>query len=218
MCAIERASLQRGMNYRLHGERTIVLMSRRPNAPYSDDVKDDGCTIIYEGHDAPKTKETPYPKLVDQPRTTPTGRLTQNGHFEAAASERGNTEFAERVVVYEKIRDGIWVYNGTFLLESAWQEPSGERLVWKFKLTIDEQQSRIISTNSTNQDLTRMIPSSVKQEVWKRDQGKCVQCGSTTDLHFDHIIPYSKGGSSRTADNVQLLCARHNLHKSDKII
>jgi hypothetical protein len=37
-------------------------------------------------------------------------------------------------------------------------------------------------------------------------------------LHYDHDIPFSKGGSSLTADNVRLLCAKHNLEKSDKIM
>jgi 5-methylcytosine-specific restriction endonuclease McrA len=63
----------------------------------------------------------------------------------------------------------------------------------------------------------RIIPTAVKLEVWKRDGGKCAMCGATTELHFDHIIPYSKGGTSLKADNVQLLCARHNLEKRDKI-
>jgi 5-methylcytosine-specific restriction endonuclease McrA len=57
----------------------------------------------------------------------------------------------------------------------------------------------------------------VKLEVWKRDKGKCIQCGSTDNLHFDHILPFSKGGTSLTAENIQLLCARHNLQKRDKI-
>lgn len=62
-----------------------------------------------------------------------------------------------------------------------------------------------------------MIPSHVKLEVWKRDGGKCVTCGSSDNLHYDHILPFSKGGSSLLASNIQLLCARHNLEKSDKI-
>ena len=62
-----------------------------------------------------------------------------------------------------------------------------------------------------------MIPSDVKLAVWKRDRGRCVACGSTDNLHFDHVLPYSKGGSSLLAENVQLLCARHNLAKSDRI-
>ena len=54
-------------------------------------------------------------------------------------------------------------------------------------------------------------------EVWKRDQGKCVECGAEDELHFDHILPYSKGGTSNKVENVQLLCARHNLSKGAKI-
>jgi 5-methylcytosine-specific restriction endonuclease McrA len=54
-------------------------------------------------------------------------------------------------------------------------------------------------------------------EVWQRDGGRCVVCGATDELHFDHILPYSKGGTSLTAVNVQLLCARHNIAKGDRI-
>ncbi|MFZ9681718.1 MAG: HNH endonuclease [Cephaloticoccus sp.] len=63
-----------------------------------------------------------------------------------------------------------------------------------------------------------MIPTAVKREVWKRDNARCAQCGSIANLHFDHIIPWSKGGSSTDVQNIQLLCAAHNLSKSDEIL
>jgi 5-methylcytosine-specific restriction endonuclease McrA len=44
-----------------------------------------------------------------------------------------------------------------------------------------------------------------------------VNCGSTDNLRFDYVIPYSRGGSSLVAENIQLLCARRNLAKHDKI-
>jgi len=66
--------------------------------------------------------------------------------------------------------------------------------------------------------ISRQIPAAVKVEVWSRDGGKCVQCGSMDNLHFDHDVPWSKGGSSITAANVKLMCARHNLEKADKIL
>ena len=62
-----------------------------------------------------------------------------------------------------------------------------------------------------------MVPSGVKLEVWKRDKGRCVKCGAVDELHFDHILPFSKGGTSNKAENIQILCARHNLEKRDKI-
>mgnify|MGYP003901416331 FL=1 len=67
------------------------------------------------------------------------------------------------------------------------------------------------------QEHNRLIPTSVKVEVWKRDKGRCVYCGSNVNLHYDHIIPFSKGGSSTTPANIQLLCASCNLRKHDNI-
>ncbi len=85
MCQEEGASLQRGMNFRLRGDIGVVLMSLRPGAPYADRVEDDGKTLIYEGHDAPRTPECPDPKKVDQPERSRTGTATQNGLFWEAA-------------------------------------------------------------------------------------------------------------------------------------
>jgi 5-methylcytosine-specific restriction endonuclease McrA len=53
--------------------------------------------------------------------------------------------------------------------------------------------------------------------VWQRDGGRCCNCGSRSDLHFDHVIPRSWGGSS-TAENVQLLCRRCNLRKGAGLV
>lgn len=60
------------------------------------------------------------------------------------------------------------------------------------------------------------IPKTVQQEVWRRDQGRCVECGSQDRLEFDHIIPWSKGGAS-TARNIQLLCESCNRRKNNRI-
>ena len=63
---------------------------------------------------------------------------------------------------------------------------------------------------------SRRIPQEVKDSVWRRDEGKCVECGTNKNLEFDHIIPHSKGGAN-TYRNVQLLCEKCNREKSDKI-
>lgn len=60
-------------------------------------------------------------------------------------------------------------------------------------------------------------PTEVKREVWRRDDGRCVLCGDTKNLHFDHDLPFSKGGTSLSSMNVKILCMKHNLQKSDKI-
>jgi Holliday junction DNA helicase RuvB len=91
--------------------------------------------------------------------------------------------------------------------------------------------SKIITADITAEALKMLIPTDDKREtnespyaipfevrikVWRRDNGKCVKCGTRQNLEFDHIIPVSKGGSN-TARNVELLCEDCNRLKSDSI-
>jgi HNH endonuclease len=64
----------------------------------------------------------------------------------------------------------------------------------------------------TGERNTRVIPQDVKIQVSVRDHGRCRQCGSTRDLHYDHVIPWSKGGANTVA-NIQLLCGLCNRAK-----
>jgi hypothetical protein len=207
------------MNFELRDNHSVILMAVRTNAPYADRLEDDGTTLIYEGHDVPRSRQHPNPKTVDQPAHTPAGSLTQNGLFHSAAQlfKSGERE-PERVRVYEKIKQGIWSYNGIFHLVDSWQEPSEGRRVFKFKLVAVEGEEDFSVSVPSQSKPRRIIPTRVKLEVWKRDEGKCTMCGSDEDLHFDHIIPWSKGGSSSTPDNIQLLCGKHNLQKHDRIV
>jgi HNH endonuclease len=221
MCSAEGINLQRGMNFTLRDGRSVLLMSLKNNAPYADRVLDEGRILIYEGHDAPKNTTNKIPKLIDQPKCNPGGSPTQNGLFFQAARKYIDGEIPAKLIkVYEKIHRGIWVYNGLFNLIDAWQKTSNNRQVFKFKLELAEN---IIERPKNSEGYKaevshdRIIPSHVKLEVWKRDNGRCVKCGSRDNLHFDHIIPFSKGGSSLVAENIQLLCARHNIQKKDNI-
>ena len=120
MCDEEGVSLQKGMNFRLKGKTSIILMSLRPGAPYPDRVEDEGAVLIYEGHDIPRRAGSLEPKAVDQPTHGRSGRLTQNGLFLRAVAEYKNgRREAEIVKVYEKVRSGIWVYDGLFKLVSV---------------------------------------------------------------------------------------------------
>jgi hypothetical protein len=121
------------------------------------------------------------------------------------------------VRVYEKLRDGVWSYNGMFHLTDSWKERSNGRLVFKFRLEAVEGEEDLSKPIPREVVPRRMIPTATKLEVWKRDGGRCVTCGATSDLHFDHILPWSRGGSSIDPSNIQILCGRHNLQKSDRI-
>lgn len=210
-------NLQRGMNYHIQDDYSIFLMSTREGAPYNDEIRDNGKTLIYEGHDARKD-QVDDPKSADQPMHFSSGKLTQNGKFfEAAKDYQNGDRSPEPIKVYEKIKAGIWVYNGFFELVDSWQEEQNGRQVFKFKLELAEDEVERDESGETIMEHARLIPMNVKREVWDRDNGKCQKCGADDNLHFDHIIPYSKGGTSKDPENIQLLCARHNLSKSDNI-
>jgi hypothetical protein len=65
---------------------------------------------------------------------------------------------------------------------------------------------------------TKRFPNErLKVQVLMRDGNKCRLCGVTVtgdNIHFDHIFPWSKGGET-TLDNLQILCAPHNLAKGN---
>lgn len=232
----EGIALQKGMNFRVRGGAagySIILMSVRRGAPYQDQWHDEDSggvhagMLEYEGHDAPRFRNSRVnPKTIDQPMRLPSGALTDNGKFfEAARSAKSGQQEPELVQVYEKIASGIWCDRGRFLLVDAEIKtvstgPSGARTRKVFRFYLQPTSTPNIRTNQDRRELaiSRQIPTSVKVAVWKRDQGRCVRCGATDNLHFDHDVPFSKGGSSITVDNVKLLCARHNLEKSNKIM
>ena len=63
---------------------------------------------------------------------------------------------------------------------------------------------------------SRRIPQAVKVAVYQRDGGKCVQCGRSEYLEYDHDIPWSLGGAT-SEDNLRLLCRRCNQEKGARL-
>jgi hypothetical protein len=93
------------------------------------------------------------------------------------------------------------------------------RQQWAFLIDTAEERDKIAlealttpASEANGGKADRSIPLAIRHEVWRRDQGKCVRCGSDQRLEFDHIIPVAMGGSS-TARNVQLLCENCNRSK-----
>lgn len=217
MCNTENQEvMQRGMNFRMNPAYSVILMSQRSNAPYSDKIHEDGVTIEYEGHDVAKNYSE-NSKETDQQDKLQSGKLTQNGYFIRAAEQyKKNGENPELVKVYEKILAGVWSLKGYFDLIDYKIVHDGKRNVFRYILKLSDR-GEVSVVESKTPIHTRLIPTEIKREVWKRDEGKCVKCGETTNLHFDHDLPFSKGGTSLSVNNVRLLCMKHNLQKSDKI-
>ncbi len=214
MCIIENVkSIQKGMNFRLNDRYSVILMSRKKNATYIDGIQDN-YLVKYQGHNIPSQTKGANPKNVNQPYYTKKNKLTENGKFALAAYlyKKGKRD-SEYVKIYEKLYHGVWIDRGLFLLVDYEYVSDGNRMVFNFFLEpFNEMQTERLEKFSS-----RYIPSSVKKAVWKRDMGKCAICGSKDKLHFDHEVPFSKGGSSINEKNVRLLCAKCNLKKSDKI-
>ena len=69
---------------------------------------------------------------------------------------------------------------------------------------------------------SRKISNKLRYQVLKRDNFKCCACGASpakdpsAELHIDHIIPWSKGGKT-TLENLQTLCSKCNLGKSNNL-
>jgi 5-methylcytosine-specific restriction endonuclease McrA len=54
----------------------------------------------------------------------------------------------------------------------------------------------------------------IRREIRKRCDNRCVCCGSTQNIEFDHIIPISSGGTG-CPENGQLLCKKCHREKTN---
>lgn len=68
---------------------------------------------------------------------------------------------------------------------------------------------RVRTSSPWTSKKSRVIPRSLRRQVWKTHDGKCENCGATYALQIDHRIPYGKGGKS-TVENLRLLCRQCN--------
>lgn len=196
--------MQCGINYGKGKKTSVILMSGRKDAPYVD--KEFNNQIIYEGEDVFGSKEK---KTSDQELERGNKDL-----FNAALDYMQNKRGAEATQVYEKLGSGKWIDRGFFNLVGASKVFDGNRYVYRFTLSAGNEKTELVETAKDKN--SRNIPSDVQIEVYKRDHGTCVNCGSKEKLHFDHIIPFSRGGSNEV-ENIQILCAKCNLTKSNKI-
>jgi hypothetical protein len=113
-----------------------------------------------------------------------------------------------------------WLYRGAFVWENQGLAPKDVmalihdrdrkrvRALDRAHVLLDVEQGRSAEMPRRRQP----IPREVRQEVFARDGGRCVECQSDFDLQYDHVIPWSHGGAD-TTQNLQLLCAPCNTQK-----
>jgi 5-methylcytosine-specific restriction endonuclease McrA len=101
--------------------------------------------------------------------------------------------------------------------EHRWQEATA---AWRQRIQDDPEYRRRLEQKLherlTHRDRAATarprIAAAVMREVFERDGGRCRHCGAASDLQYDHVVPFSKGGG-HTAANLQLLCGPCNRRK-----
>lgn len=154
-------------------------------------------------------------KPVKTLKTVPVGNGTlalTNKHLYFSSTNKNFRIRLDRIVTVTPYEDGIGIQkDGVSSKPMIFSNIDG----W-FYYNFIQNSDNIVESLSKSETRLRKISQTVKDRVWNRDQGKCVECGSNEKLEFDHIIPFSKGGSN-TYRNIQLLCEACNRSKSNQI-
>ena len=118
--------------------------------------------------------------------------------------------------MYEEIWSGIWSYNGVFHLVDSWRERDDYRTVFKFKLlAVEGEEDFAQPVRATRSAAASFRPRS----NWRCGSamvGSARFAAHPTSSIAMTLFPLQKA-VSLIAGNVQLLCARHNLEKRDRI-
>ena len=115
----------------------------------------------------------------------------------------------------------FWVYEEKWYSSSKDLEPDEVLALLKAsavraKQTIDRAKS-LASAKSSPIDAKRgQIPSDLRLLIWAKYEGSCADCGSSSELQFDHIIPVVMGGAT-SEENLQILCASCNRRKGPSL-
>lgn len=163
-------------------------------------------------------------KHPDAPKF-PIEKFIENGQlWKASEVEPVYTEFGGLEVYYKKhlYRFGYLYQDSWYIIVDGVFTPDYKRLlILEFadkERTHSEKLKSKFSSPSAKQAALPLdrISEEVKIAVWRRDQGRCADCGSKERLEYHHIIPRNKGGGS-SVRNIELLCESCNRKRGDRI-
>lgn len=115
----------------------------------------------------------------------------------------------------------FWLFEGKFYKDTDSLDVEAVKALLLTRKKLNAQRINRAKTIAAVQTLPTKIqrakiPDDVRLLVFQRDNGKCVRCGSGTELQIDHIIPVSLGGAS-TPENLQVLCGSCNRAKGASV-
>ena len=123
---------------------------------------------------------------------------------------RSQTRYSQRNYVKTayatKVETGVWTFDMAYL-KNRW-----------FQLRDIGFECTLSAWHCKNQ--RKLATRELREKVMMRDNYMCQRCGKympdEVGLHVDHIVPVSKGGKT-VMSNLQVLCSKCNLSKSDKV-
>jgi 5-methylcytosine-specific restriction endonuclease McrA len=128
-------------------------------------------------------------------------------------------EYSSQWPIYVAKLEGrhYWTHAGRVFSDN---EGLTQEQVWALLVTRDQRRQRQVDRavaaaqqgGTPTEPVRGHIRDDDKEFVWKRDGGRCRNCGATSELQFDHVIPVAMGGSSEP-ENLQLLCGPCNRMK-----
>jgi 5-methylcytosine-specific restriction endonuclease McrA len=119
-------------------------------------------------------------------------------------SKYSSKPYEKRFGTWRKALEAFVEYINSDLEQNAKEEEKNSKSV---------QEKQIVHKHKTKRDISERL----KVQVLMRDGNKCRLCGITVtgdNIHFDHIKPWSRGGET-VFENIQVLCAQHNLAKGN---
>jgi hypothetical protein len=128
--------------------------------------------------------------------------------------------------LHEQDSDGWWVFRNKIVEVKDSRAASREEVITRVRHKVLSEESSFAKLKREVDLFEKFeqalplsrepIPDDVRIFVWRRDEGRCIRCGSQERIEFDHIIPIAKGGSN-TERNIQLLCEACNRLKGTTI-
>lgn len=160
-----------------------------------------------------------------------------NKALQSVGAESGN-HFHSEMEMMENIKD-VWLQKGkqpakrdmdnkalSHISSGAYLRKFGtwynalEHFIEYITISEDTITTAPSASSGTFSHKTKRVPSNrMKVQVLMRDGNRCRICGvecsdGLHNIHFDHIIPWSKGGET-TLDNLQVLCSACNKAKGN---
>jgi hypothetical protein len=200
-----------GMVFHPEGlENSFLFVSLMHQPDYDSESRQGGRGFAFVGHDAPISKKGFHASTIDQELYTVRETLTENGkfHFAALAYKQGKRK-PEPVEVYEKLQEGIWTYKGSFLLTDTWMAKQNNRRIFKFELTVPEEDVQTVKRRGRPSKDPVYILAQTKYRLWRTFRGRCTVCQSNENLRFVFVTPPEKGGLINDIENVMLVCQEH---------